>query len=83
MPGILVTGTQPMNLESHKHSVHCKQTDNKHANLIGQLKEIRNTLFPLQSWVFLFGWFLFLFFVLLGPDLWHMEVLRLGVELEL
>ena len=26
---------------------------------------------------------LFFFFVLLGPHLWHMEVPRLGVELEL
>ena len=25
----------------------------------------------------------FFFFVFLGPHLWHMEVLRLGVELEL
>ena len=61
MPGILVTGIQPMNLESHKHSVHCKQTDNKHANLIGQLKEIRNTISLTKLGVFVWLVFVFVF----------------------
>ena len=31
----------------------------------------------------IFNFFFFFFFCFLGPHLWHMEVSRLGVELEL
>ena len=77
--------------KSHKiHLIyHCGFEDKTEPFLISwflKKNTEEGTAFLLYEWVkdsFIYAFFHLYIFVFLGPHLWHMEVHRLGVELEL